>query len=35
MRAALKDGDSDLVKALADHGITLRPGKDEFFLKVA
>jgi len=33
--AALKDGDSDLVKALADHGITLRPGKDEFFLKVA
>jgi hypothetical protein len=33
--AALKDGDSDLVKALAEHGITLKAGRDEFFLKVA
>jgi len=32
--AALKDGDSALVKALAERGIVLKPGKDEFFLKV-
>lgn len=34
--AALKDGDADLVRALDEKaGITLKPGKDEFFLKVA
>lgn len=33
--AALKDGDAALVDALADHDIKLKPGKDEFFLKVA
>jgi hypothetical protein len=31
---ALKDGSPDVVKALAEHGITLKVGKDEFFLKV-
>jgi len=32
---ALKDGSPDVVKALAEHDITLKPCKDEFFLKVA
>ena len=32
---ALKDGPPEQVKALAEHDITLKPGKDEFFLKVA
>lgn len=34
---ALKDADpeSSLVKALAEHDIKLKPGRDEFFLKVA
>lgn len=33
--AALKDGAADVVRALAEKaGITLKPGKDEFFLKI-
>ena len=32
--AALKDGDAALIQALADHDVKLKPGKDEFFLKV-
>jgi len=31
---ALKEGPPELVKALAEHGVTLKVGKDEFFLKV-
>lgn len=33
--ATLKDGSTDVVRALDEHaGITLKPGKDEFFVKV-
>jgi hypothetical protein len=31
---ALKEGPLEQIKALAEHDITLRPGKDQFFLKV-